>query len=76
VSDVLPELLLSLPNIGPRRARRLLIGLGDEWTMIIDSDPERVFGTLRGLGQRRAKIAATSWATLRATQRAHEAGSP
>ena len=64
MSEALPQLLLSVAHIGPRRARRLLDGLGADWASIIDADPERVFGTLRGLGQRRARIAAASWAAL------------
>jgi hypothetical protein len=61
MTEVLPELLLSVVHIGPRRARRLLDGLGHEWTSIIDADPERVFGTLRGMGRRRARDAARGW---------------
>jgi hypothetical protein len=65
VSKALPQLLLSVTHIGPRRARRLLDGLGDDWASVIDADPERVFATLRGLGRRRARVAATSWADAR-----------
>jgi hypothetical protein len=65
VSEALPQLLLSVAHIGPRRARRLIEGLGDDWASLIDVDPERVFGTLRGLGRRRARIAAASWTQAR-----------
>jgi hypothetical protein len=69
VSEALPQLLLSVAHIGPRRARRLIDGLGDDWASLIDVDPERVFGTLRGLGRRRARIAA-AWTQAR------DSGSP
>jgi hypothetical protein len=61
----LPKVLLSVCHIGPRRAQRLIDGLGPEWDALIDADPERVFDTLRGLGSRKARVAAQSW---RATQ--------
>jgi hypothetical protein len=57
-------MLLSVRHIGPRRAQRLIDGLGDRWVELIDADPERVFGTLRGMGRRRAGIAAASWRDL------------
>jgi hypothetical protein len=60
-----PKTLLAVVHIGPRRARRLVEGLGDEWEAIVDTDPERVFATLRGLGARRARSAAASWIALR-----------
>jgi hypothetical protein len=66
MSDVLPELLTSIVHIGPRRARRLLDGLGAGWASTIDADPERVFATLRGMGRRRAREAADGWRQLRA----------
>jgi hypothetical protein len=66
MSDVVPELLLSIVHIGPRRARRLLDGLGAGWASTIDADPERVFATLRGMGRRRAREAADAWRQLRA----------
>jgi hypothetical protein len=58
-------LLLSVRHIGPRRAQRLVDGLGEQWAELIDADAERVFGTLRGMGRRRARIAAASWRELR-----------
>jgi hypothetical protein len=61
VCGVAPSLLLSVRHIGPRRAERLVDGLGDRWADLIGADPERVFGTLRGMGRRRASIAAVSW---------------
>jgi hypothetical protein len=60
----MPPMLLSVRYIGPRRAQRLVDGLGDRWVELIDADPERVFGTLRGMGRRRARIAAASWREL------------
>jgi exodeoxyribonuclease V alpha subunit len=60
-------LLLSIRHIGPRRAQRLVDGLGDRWVELIDADPERVFGTLRGIGRRRARVAAASWRELTST---------
>ena len=64
VSRAVPLMLLSVRHIGPRRAERLVDGLGDRWVELIDADPERVFGTLRGMGRRRARIAAASWREL------------
>jgi hypothetical protein len=66
MSDALPESLTSIVHIGPRRARRLLDGLGAGWASTIDADPERVFATLRGMGRRRAREAADGWRQLRA----------
>jgi hypothetical protein len=64
VSDPSERMLLAVRHIGPRRAQRLVDGLGDRWAELIDADPERVFGTLRGMGRRRARIAAVSWSRL------------
>ena len=64
VSRAVPVMLLSVRHIGPRRAQRLVDGLGVRWVELIDADPERVFGTLRGMGRRRARIAAASWREL------------
>ena len=64
MSRAVPLMLLSVRHIGPRRAQRLVDGLGDRWAELIDADPERVFGTLRGMGMRRAGIAAASWRDL------------
>jgi hypothetical protein len=66
VREPVPKLLLSVMHIGPRRARRLLDGLGDDWLALLDSDAESVFATLRGMGRSRAQIAARSWRTARA----------
>ena len=55
----------AIVQIGPRRARRLLDGLGAGWAATIDADPERVFATLRGMGRRRAREAADAWRLLR-----------
>jgi hypothetical protein len=66
VCEPLPKLLLSVTHIGPRRARRLVDGLGEDWLALIDADPERAFGTLRGMGSRRAQVAARSWRQARA----------
>jgi hypothetical protein len=52
-------------HVGPRRARRLLDGLGDDWLPLLDADAERVFATLRGMGRRRATMAARSWRRMR-----------
>ncbi len=48
-------------HIGPRRARRLIDGLGGDWRLWLDVAPARVFGTLRGIGPRQAAEAADSW---------------
>jgi hypothetical protein len=40
-------------------------GLGEHWVELIDADADRVFGTLRGMGARRARIAAASWREIR-----------
>jgi hypothetical protein len=61
---------LSVTHIGPRRARRLVDGLGEDWLMLLDADPERAFATLRGMGSRRAQVAARSWRRTREDQRA------
>src|SRR5919206_3377370 len=61
MSSRLPAVLLRVRHIGPRRAQRLVDGLGWDWFALIDTDPERVFATLRGLGRRRARVAADSW---------------
>jgi hypothetical protein len=53
--------LLAVRRIGPRRARQLIDALGLDWRTWIDLAPERVFGTLRGVGPRQAAEAATSW---------------
>jgi hypothetical protein len=57
----LPNSLLAVRHIGPRRARRLIDALGSDWKLLLDRAPERVFGTLRGVGSRQARIAAESW---------------
>jgi hypothetical protein len=54
-------MLLAVRDIGPRRAQRLLDALGDDWRDLVDLAPERVFGTLRGMGVARASAAARSW---------------
>jgi hypothetical protein len=68
VIDDLPRVLLAVRHIGPRRARRLIDGLGNDWRALLDQEPERVFGTLRGLGPRQARAAAESWIRLAGTQ--------
>jgi hypothetical protein len=73
VCEPVPKLLLSVKHIGPRRARRLIDGLGEDWLEIIDADPERAFATLRGMGSRRAQVAARSW---RGTRRLARGGVP
>lgn len=65
-----PQLLLSVTHIGPRRARRLVDGLGEDWIALLDADPVRAFATLRGMGRGRAQIAARSWRRTRENQRA------
>ena len=67
MSRAVPLMLLSVRHIGPRRAQRLVDGLGVRWVELIDADPERVFGTLRGMGRRRARVAAASWRELTST---------
>lgn len=62
MSDDLPPALLAVRHIGPRRARRLIDAHGPDWRMWVDLAPERVFGTLRGVGPRQAADAARSWA--------------
>jgi hypothetical protein len=58
MGEPVPKLLLSVMHIGPRRARRLVDALGDDWLPLLDANPERVFATLRGLGHRPARIPA------------------
>jgi hypothetical protein len=64
IADELPPVLLAVRYIGPRRGRRLLAALGADWRRLVDLAPERVFGTLRGVGPRQARIAAESWLAL------------
>lgn len=54
-----------LPHIGPRRAARLRLGLGADLEDLLDRAPERVFGTLRGVGETQAREAAAYWRALR-----------
>jgi hypothetical protein len=56
--------LLQVHFIGPRRAQRLIDALGRDWSDALDLAPERVFRTLRGVGQAQARAAAESWARL------------
>jgi hypothetical protein len=64
ITDDLPSILLAVRYIGPRRARRLLDALGDDWRDLLDTAPERVFRTLRGVGIVQARAAAQSWRHL------------
>src|SRR3954449_12934323 len=64
IAQDLPRLLLQVRYIGPRRARRLVDALGGDWREVLDLAPERVFRTLRGVGQSQARAAAESWAVL------------
>jgi hypothetical protein len=61
MTDDLPPALLAVRHIGPRRARRPIDALGADWRVWLDQAPERVFGTLRGVGPRQAAEAAKSW---------------
>jgi hypothetical protein len=74
VCEPVPKLLLSVMHIGPRRARRLLDGLGSDWLALLDVDPERTFSTLRGMGSRRARVAARSWRRAREAHQALDSG--
>jgi hypothetical protein len=74
MSTALPELLLCVRHIGPRRAQRLIDGLGTDWFELIDANPERVFATLRGVGERQARAAGASWRGHRAARSASSAG--
>jgi hypothetical protein len=65
IADDLPAHLLAVRHIGPRRARRLLDALGDDWERWVDAAPERVFATLRGIGPQQARAAADSWTASR-----------
>lgn len=67
IADALPSRLLAARHIGPRRARRLLNALGPDWQTLLDAAPERVFGTLRGIGPRQASEAADSWRSTTTT---------
>jgi hypothetical protein len=64
IADDPPPVLLAVAHIGPRRARRLIDGLGSDWRALLDEEPERVFATLRGVGPCQARAAATSWRRL------------
>src|SRR4051794_28046870 len=64
IADDLPPVLLAVHHIGPRRAQRLIEGLGSDWRALLDQDPERAFGTLRGVGPHQAIAAAASWRRL------------
>ena len=63
IAHDLPPDLLAVRHIGPRRARRLIDGLGEDWERLVDQNPQRVFGTLRGVGPVQAAAASESWAT-------------
>jgi NAD-dependent DNA ligase len=61
IDEQIPDVLLAVRHIGPRRARRLIRAFGADWEALVDQAPERVFGTLRGIGPRQARAAAASW---------------
>jgi hypothetical protein len=63
IDEQIPDVLLAVRHIGPRRARRLIGAFGADWEALVDLAPERVFGTLRGIGPRQARAAAVSWSS-------------
>ncbi len=64
IDEQIPDVLLAVRHIGPRRARRLIGALGADWEALVEQAPERVFGTLRGIGPRQARAAAASWSRV------------
>ena len=67
IADELPSMLLAVRHIGPRRARRLIDALGADWRWCVELAPERVFGTVRGIGAHQAQEAAESWRSVAQT---------
>ncbi|MDP9346377.1 MAG: hypothetical protein M3P44_11780 [Actinomycetota bacterium] len=54
-----------LPHIGPARAARLRRALGADLIPMLDAAPERVLGTLHGVGPAQAREGAECWRALR-----------
>jgi hypothetical protein len=65
----LPPALLAVRHIGPRRHAGLIDALGHDWRVCVELAPERVFGTLRGVGPRQANEVADSRADRPAHRR-------
>lgn len=60
--------LRRIKNIGPSRANELIELHGEDLFEVIDRDAVAVFGSLPGLGARKALEAASSWDEQRATR--------
>ncbi len=63
--------LTSLRHIGPARAERLVDEHGEEVLQKIAADPQRVFGSLRGVSVNQAAAATESWHASRAIRDLH-----
>jgi exodeoxyribonuclease V alpha subunit len=63
--------LTSLRNIGPTRAERLVDEHGENVLRTIAADPQRVFGSLRGISANQAAAATESWHASRAVRDLH-----
>ena len=63
--------LTSLRHIGPARAERLVDEHGEEVLLAIAADPQRVFGSLRGVSADQAAAATESWHASRAVRDLH-----
>jgi len=63
--------LTSLRHIGPARAERLVDEYGESVLREIAADPQRVFGSLRGVSVNQAAAATESWHASRAIRDLH-----
>jgi exodeoxyribonuclease V alpha subunit len=63
--------LTSLRHIGPARAEALVDEYGEEVMQAIAADPQRVFGSLRGVSVDQAAAATQSWHESRAVRDLH-----
>jgi exodeoxyribonuclease V alpha subunit len=63
--------LTTLRHIGPARAERLVDEHGEGVLQAIAADPQRVFGSLRGVSADQAAAAAESWHASRAVRDLH-----
>jgi exodeoxyribonuclease V alpha subunit len=63
--------LTSLRHIGQKRAERLCEEYGEEVLQAIAADPQRVFGSLRGVSADQAAAATQSWFASRAIRDLH-----
>jgi exodeoxyribonuclease V alpha subunit len=63
--------LTSLRHIGQKRAEKLCDEYGEEVLQAISADPQRVFGSLRGVSPDQAAAATQSWFASRAIRDLH-----